>query len=203
MNGRDERLRELLRDADPARQAPEVGAAEVARMRRTVLSAVHREERPWSARPSFALACAAAMAAVVLGLALWRFGLTWKPTADEHRAARPSTTPGASPTTSARSATVSAAKPRSPSVAATSAAAAHAELASAGRSTATAAARARRRSSGRAIDSAPARPSIDTAPAETMAAAQPASEPQPPYQLQLTAPGGTRIVWLLGSSSGR
>jgi len=219
MSERDERLRQLLRDADPAREVPELAADDVTRLRRTVLSAVDREERPWSPRPSFALAFAAATAAVVLGLALWRFGLTWKSAPNEDRAAssvgpqmpsghyatRPSTTQEASPAASASSTTASTATRRNPSVAAAagSAATGHAELASAHHDAATEETLTRRRGSERAIDSARAGATTETARAETLAAAQPASEPQQPYQLQLTAPGGTRIVWLLTSSSGR
>ena len=89
MNERGEQLRRLLRAADPAREASELAAGEVARLRRRVLSAVDAEKRHWLARPSFALAFAAATAAVVVGLALWRFGLTWKATANDEGAATP------------------------------------------------------------------------------------------------------------------
>lgn len=217
MNGRDERLRHLLRDADPAREVPELGTDDVTRLRRTVLGAVDREERTRSARPSFALAIAAAMAAVVCGLALWRIGLEWKSTPNGDRAtasvrplvpsghhdARPSTTREALPTASAGATTAATATPGSSSVPTTSATTGRAELVSAHRNTTSREPRASPQSSPRAIDSLPAGLTAETAPAETVAAAQPVSEPPQPYQLQLTAPGGTRIVWLLTSSSGR
>lgn len=217
MNERDERLRRLLRDADPAREAPELGAAEVARLRRTVLGAAEREPRAWLSRPTLSWAFAAAVAAIVVGLALWRLDLTWKPATGEDRTASavPAQTPSsrhAAPASTARdaslntagSSTVATTKPGGPPVLTTSATGAHAEVASAHRSGTNQGPRIGPRSSPRATHSpaSTAEPSA-AAPPETIAAAQPPSEPQQPYQLQLTAPGGTRIVWLLTSSSGR
>ena len=216
MNARDERLRQLLRDADPAREAAELGADEMARLRRTVVGAAEREPQPWLPRPAIALAFAAAMAAIVVGLALWRFDLAWKSMPDEDRAAtslrtpkpsshhgaRPSTTREVPPTPGAGSTIAAITTAGSASVLTTSATATRAEGASAHRNRAREP-RTSPRSSPRAIDSPPAGTPAAGAAAETIAATQPASEPQRPYQLQLTAPGGTRIVWVLTSSSGR
>lgn len=216
MNGRQEgdaRLRRLLREADPAYGAPELDAAEVARLRRTVLGATEREPRSWLPWPAASLAFAAALAAVVVGLALWRSDLAWKPAPGENRAAtslaaqtpstlhteEPSPAREVSPTSETRStmaATGTTGRPPAPT------AAARVDVETIHRSRTNEAMRSSRRSPPRAIDSTTATPT-DPAPAETVAAAQPASEPPQPYQLQLTAPGGTRIVWLLTSSSGR
>jgi len=215
MNERGEQLRRLLRAADPAREASELAAGEVARLRRTVLSAVDAEKRHWLARPSFAVAFAAATAAVVVGLALWRFGLTWKATATDERAAtsvrpqtptthhgaRAATTRETSPVGSAGVSAAATATPGSSSVPAGPATAERAAVASARRNTTSRGPRTGPRSSPRATHSPAA--AAEPAPAETVAAAQPRNESQQPYQLQLTAPGGTRIVWLLTSSSGR
>src|SRR5262245_20950393 len=92
MNARNERLRQLLREADVAREVPELDANEVARLRRAVLTAADREERSWLARPGVALAFAAVMAAVVVGFALWRFDLAWKSSPRSERAAASSRT---------------------------------------------------------------------------------------------------------------
>ncbi len=214
MNEQNGRLRHLLRDADPARDAPELVTAEAARLRRTVLGALEREPRAWPSRPAIAWALAAALAAAVTGLALWRFDATRKAAPREDRAATsvPMRTPKTrhdGPPPAAReasrasegtaiAATTTSGRPSLPTTAATPA---RAEVAAVPRHRAHEGPRTGPRSSPPAIQS-PAPPG-ETAPTETLAAAQPASEPRQPYQLQLTAPGGTRIVWLLTSSSGR
>ena len=200
MKARDERLRQLLRDADPARTAPELGADEVARLRRAVVGGVEHATFPWWARPGFAFALAAAVAIVVLGLALWRFETPREPVPSDRRTAASPATPlprdrnavqpvpdrVASARPSARQpAGTRRGVPATPAI---------------GRDT------ARRPSPSRRPTQSPPQPVAPPAastPTETVAAAVPASEPQQPYQLQLTAPGGTRIVWLLTSPSGR
>jgi hypothetical protein len=209
MSGRDEQLRHLLRDADPANEAQELGTAEVARLRRTVLGAAERGPRAWMPPSTIALAFAAALAAVVFGLALWRVDLMRRrePRDDRAAASLPMQTPNRRDggpasmaphlSSAAGSTSAAAAAPGAASALTTSPTAARAEVAMVHRG-ASEGPRTAPRSSPRVIHSPAA-----SAPVETVAAAQPPSEPQQPYQLQLTAPGGTRIVWLLSSSSGR
>lgn len=72
MNGktRNERLRRLLRDADPTTDDPGLSPYAVREMRRTVLSAVPEPRRQWSLVPILAGA-AAVMLALVVGLTIW------------------------------------------------------------------------------------------------------------------------------------
>ena len=67
---RDERLRRLLREADPAADDAELSREEVREMRRTVLSAIPETRRRWGLVPILAGA-AAAILALMLGLMTW------------------------------------------------------------------------------------------------------------------------------------
>ncbi|HEX9945318.1 MAG TPA: hypothetical protein VGG03_25185 [Thermoanaerobaculia bacterium] len=67
---RDERLRRLLREADPAADEPRLTLEEVREMRRTVLTAAPEPRRRWLAIPVLSGAAAAVLAAAV-ALTMW------------------------------------------------------------------------------------------------------------------------------------
>lgn len=210
VNERDERLRELLRAADPAADAPELGEGDVAWMRQRVLRAAGEVPSRKKAARAWMLAGAAALIALAVGLVLYRTvagprtaatprgdslqadaspparSLAPRETNDEEPAARPSRViggggaPAPAPATTEGSAV--------PPV----------ELASrASEDAGTKGSRARPSNAASHRRRAPAEP----AP-RPMTIAQ-ASREREPYQLQLTAPGGTRIVWVLTADNGR
>jgi hypothetical protein len=172
MNGetRDERLRRLLREADPAADDPGLTIEEAREMRRTVLTAVPEPRRRWLAVPALAGAAVAALA-VALALAMWQGqeSPTVPPKAPNRIAAVPRTEPvPAAP-----------AEPQTPAVRATPE-----------RPPAEAPKPPRRRPPRR-------KRSGHRAPVSTpMAAAVVASET---HQIQFATPGGTRIIWVLTS----
>lgn len=73
MKDRNDRLRDLLREADPAAGDPGLSPEEVQALRRTVLSAVPEPRRRSWLVPTLATAAALILAAVLV-LALWRNG---------------------------------------------------------------------------------------------------------------------------------
>ena len=196
MSGRDEALRRLLRDADPARDAAELPAVDVARLRRSVLRPTARETR----RPLAPLAWAAALAAVVLALAI---GLALSrtpppPEASPNRLHASASPPGIAPPRRPANDHLSSTTATAPTLPRAGDASRPRLAASSG------SARIHHRRSqpvSRARQQIASPPST-AMPAEEVVATQTAPE-QPPYQLQLTAPGGTRIVWLLTNPSGR
>ena len=212
MNARDRRLRELLRAADPARDAAELSAAEVARMRRSVLAVADAETRSCLAWPTLAFAVAAVVA-LALSVVLWRTTALPESTASGAQATTSSGDPAPAskavqqssprPTPLAARSVVAATPRPTPDVPLLEAAAPSAPHRSAPstrrRATTTADARTDDRRDLSAPREAPS-PTDPTAP-DTVVAAQPEREPRP-YQIQLTAPGGTRIVWLLTAPSG-
>jgi hypothetical protein len=194
MNERDRRLRALLRDADPVVGAPELSPEDAARMRRSAMAAATERRPSGFAAPAWrvALAVAAAAAlAVGLGLLLQRE----RSSVGAASPARDASLPRPQPPHEATVATAAAPRP-SPEPPT------HAEPLSP-RTAAAAAPRAR------GDEPAPAvrreRPATRSEPATTVASATISSPAKPqPYQLQLTTPGGTRIVWVLEpGSSGR
>jgi hypothetical protein len=211
MNERDERLRELLRAADAAAEAPELGEGEVAWMRQRVLRAASEVPPRKRAARAWVLAGATALLALAIGLALTRMPDTRD--ASPARGGAPSraevSTPQLPPSRPAsgdvQAASPSSAKrpnssaPARPRAAAESAERAPTQLASRGSDGDNGAARVR-------TDSRAARPARshtnagESAPPE-VTIAQAAPERQP-YQLQLTAPGGTKIVWVLTADNG-
>lgn len=210
MNERDERLRELLRAADPAQEVPELGEGEAAWMRQRVLRAA--EEQPARRRTAGAwvLAGTLAVLAIAIGLVLLRTTPPASPAAQQGASLQADTTPsertspartGGNPrvaTHSSRADTVvSRPSPAPPNDAAPAAA-----LASRGDDGVDARAS---RVGPRTTNPTRRRPLTDvTAEATPREAviAQARVERQP-YQLQLTAPGGTRIVWVLTADNGR
>ncbi|HEV8240842.1 MAG TPA: hypothetical protein VGS57_15865 [Thermoanaerobaculia bacterium] len=225
MKSRNERLRQLLREADPAPDAGELGAGEVQRLRRAMLAAAKSDARPRLARPAYALAFAAAVAAVVAGVALSRFDARRRSSPHDVRTASSSRhadvaragvqPPRLGETTSSPDASQALAALHgtagSPSSPAASSPAPMGADHRAGLHTPSGTSGSGQHAP-RAIDSTtlaaihPPSTAVapsDVAPVESVAAVRPASEPQQPYQLQLTAPGGTRIVWLLTDPSGR
>ena len=91
---RDERLRRLLREADPAADDAELSREEVREMRRTVLSAIPETRRRWGLVPILAGA-AAAILALLLGLTTWLD--SGSPTAPSRQPPRVAVRPGKSP----------------------------------------------------------------------------------------------------------
>jgi hypothetical protein len=89
---RDERLRRLLREADPAADDPGLSLEEVREMRRTVLSAVPELRRQWGLLPILA-GTAVAILMLVLGLMLRPGSLPAAPREPQQVATVPRTFP--------------------------------------------------------------------------------------------------------------
>lgn len=89
---RDERLRRLLREADPAADDPGLSLEEVREMRRTVLSAVPETRRRWGLVPVLA-GMAVAILMLVLGLLMQRGFPTATPREPQRVATAPRTLP--------------------------------------------------------------------------------------------------------------
>jgi len=75
---RDEQLRRLLREADPAADDPGLSREEIRHMRRTVLSAVSEPRRRWGFAPLL-MGAATAILLLVLGWTLWLGGFSTAP----------------------------------------------------------------------------------------------------------------------------
>ncbi len=214
MNERDERLRELLRAADPAAEAPELGEGELAWMRQRVLRAAEEQPARRRAARAWVLAGAAALVALAIGMVITRiFDMREAPPARGGAPLRAAvSTPRPSPSRPASGKFQTATPPSSAKKPGSSASPRRRTAAEPAERTATQL--ASRASDG---DSGDARPRLRTgsraarptrshtnvgasAPPEvTIARAVPERQP---YQLQLTAPGGTKIVWVLTADNG-
>ncbi len=189
---REEALRALLRAADPAAAARELSAVELARLRRATLDALRQRRRARATMPRRAVAlAAAALVALALGtLVRAHHATAMRPERGAKRAnASSGTFPAASPSPVALSTAQSASTLPTPPGAAAPAGT---------RPTASTRGRGSRR--GR-----PSRPSpvgegprlASALPAATAAQGIAPSRDPLPFQIQLTTPGGTRIVWVL------
>ena len=176
---RDERLHAALHRGDPASGEPDLAPEEVRAMRRAVLKAVPEPRRAVRLIPAFALTAAVALA-FVLGLAVWRsLGSDPAPPAPlvVDRPVAPAPTPPAPeapvvPEPPVRIATASPEPALQP---------------------------VRPRRTHRAVHrSAPVSP-IPSAPDRPVEEAY--TEEPLTRQVQLTAPGGTRIIWMLTEES--
>ncbi|HEV2855999.1 MAG TPA: hypothetical protein VHC97_24640 [Thermoanaerobaculia bacterium] len=163
---RDERLRRLLREADPANPAvtdPGLTLDEVREMRRTVLTAVPERRRRFL--PVFALAGAAAMALILLAVLLFR------PAPEKAPAPKVAVVPHlpAPPRVSVQPPSPKEEEPKPRE--------------------------ARKKTAVRRKHRAPkVHPAItEPEPAAVLAEAEPAEGPQ---QIQFSTPGGTRIIWV-------
>ena len=215
-----ERLRAVLRDADPAAgvedPAPEVSA----RLRRCAMASLpERAARQcWLGTSRWVLATAAAALVAVGGASLLWVGTERPPTTVAQGSPPPRSAARGAASIDATGATASAATPTSAGVPAPARGEARHPLASRAASRAAAAAPgADERGLSAAAPPAevtaaggePRRPSpgsFDAAggasPTDAIAAV-PAPIPAPPgRQIQLTAPGGTRIVWILIPEAG-
>ncbi len=210
MNERDERVRELLRAADPAAHAPELGEGDVSWMRQRVLRAASEVPSRKRAERAWALAGAAVLLALAVGLVLYR-AMQEPRTAAAPRGA--SLRADASPSTDvpARLETSDEKPARHPSRVANGGVAPAPAPATA-EGSATHPVELASHAADNAGDGAPspstAAPHRRRAPAAAEAAPRAvtiaqAPREREPYQLQLTAPGGTRIVWVLTADNGR
>ncbi|HEV8631515.1 MAG TPA: hypothetical protein VGV61_14455 [Thermoanaerobaculia bacterium] len=180
-SSRDDRLRALLRDADPAAGAPPLPPADLARIRRAAHAALVAPLRSFGWRP---LAWAAVAALVLLAVGLAALGRR------ERATLAPQTTVAAA-----------AARPSAP-VASDAAAAPTVAAAPVAAPAAGATPRADRQTSHPTAPFPRTRPIRHPRPAAASAAVA-AVAAAPPRQIQLTTPGGTRIVWVLEPSPGR
>lgn len=179
---RDERLHAALHRGDPAAGEPDLAPEEVRAMRRAVLTAldaVTEPRRAFRLVPAFALTAAVALA-FVLGLAIWR-SLGQDPTPPAPRVADRPTAPA--PTPPAPEAPV---VPEPP-----------VRIATASPEPALQPVRPRRthRTVHRSVPVSPI-PSAPDRPVEEVDTEEPLTR-----QVQLTAPGGTRIIWMLTEES--
>jgi hypothetical protein len=192
----DHRLVELLRDADPAADAAELTDAEARAIRRAALRALPVRRPSWLATPAWSAAIAAAVVALLaVGIVVALRNVTPPPEA-ARQAGGSATVPRVPPTVpvAPRDATASVSETPSAPGAATSAP-------PAGEPTRVAR-RASRRDAADATASRPgSRPVPPGATRPVVEVAAVAPPERPPVQLQLTAPGGTRIVWILGPAA--
>lgn len=186
-SGREERLRAVLRQGDPAGTEPGLAPEEVRRMRRAILAAPAETAEPrrggfWL--PALATAAAAALI-LALTLGLWRVHThsavrpletgrqavaVPEPAIPEEMAAPPAAVP-APPTDHLPAQAPRRPRPRRPALE-------PARLASAPE----------------------ASPIPDVEPDSFLAPDEPPAEP-PLRQVQLEAPGGTRVIWMLSTES--
>jgi hypothetical protein len=210
MSDRDDRLRELLRDTDPARGVPELGEGETAWLRQRVLRAA-RERRAPLPRRAWVLAGAAALLALAIGLlqttVVDRPGA---PPAPPRAPARAERSPHQGPSSTRRGADGQLAPPSLQAASATASEPHSARPATDATPTAELAARGAHEVAAAASRPQPsAKPPARRHPratgdgAEREPAIAQAAVEHHPYQLQLTAPGGTRIVWVLAADNGR
>lgn len=195
---REERLRALLRAADPATAEPELRPEEVAAIRRTILDQARGPgaSRSWErlTTPTWRLALAVAtLAALALGLAVLLRSARPAPAVREASGpgtgmARPSTVP--SPAPHAPSHPSAGAPVAPPPVDRLAGRVPPAEDATTGP-----APRKEPFSPPAPVVEPPSAPPLDKV-------ADAAAPTQRPIQLQLTAPGGTRIVWVFEPSTG-
>jgi hypothetical protein len=164
---RDERLRAALRRGDPAAEAEGLTAEEAQAMRRTMLSAVPAEKERFRLLPVWVTAAVAVLSCVV-GLSLWR--AHDQPPVTEPAAALRPVLP-APPMTVAQA-------PAPPAPAAVRPAVAVPPV-----------------RSERAVRPLPRPAPVVTPPTAPEPQAQSLSAPM--RQVQFSAPGGTRIVWML------
>lgn len=162
---KSDRLRRLLRQADPAARTPGLPAADARGIRRRMLDEAERAERRWLAgwlfRPAWAAAAAALVLVVVLVL-VWRSGEAPAPSTPEppvqtvatpREPSSPETpTPATEPEDSPR-------EPRAPE------------------------------------------PRLARAEPAGASSSETASNQRSRRQVQMEAPGGTRIVWVLDPDS--
>lgn len=164
---RDERLRRLLREADPANPAdtdPGLTLDEVREMRRTVLTAIPERRRRFL--PVFALAGAATLALILLAV------LVFRPAPEKAPAPKIAAVPQriAPPRVAVQPPPLEEEEPRP-----------HEE---------------RKKTAVRRKHRAPkVHPAVtEPEPAAILAEAEP---PEGPQQIQFSTPGGTRIIWVL------
>jgi hypothetical protein len=176
---RDERLHAALHQGDPAAGEPGLAPEEVHAMRRTVLTALPEPRRAVRLIPAFALTAAVALA-FVLGLAVWR-SLGPDPAPPAPRVADRPAAPAPAP--QAPKAPVAPEPP--------------VRIAAASAEPALQPVRPRRmhRAVHRTAPVSPI-PSAPDRPVEEAYTEEPLTR-----QVQLTAPGGTRIIWMLTEES--
>jgi hypothetical protein len=184
----DHRLVELLRDADPAADAAELTDAEARAIRRAALRALPVRRPSWLATPAWSAAIAAAVVALLaVGIVVALRNVTPPPEA-ARQASGSATVPRVPPTLRVAPADATASVPET-------------SAPPAGEPTRVAR-RASRRDAADATASRPgSRPVPPGATRPVVEVAAVAPPERPPVQLQLTAPGGTRIVWILGPAA--
>ena len=184
---RDDRLRALLRDADPAAGAPPLPPADLAHIRQAASAALAAPARSLGWRP-FAWAATAAVVLLALGFAI---------AGRQERVAPAPQVAAAAPVQSSPRPVAGASSAAMPAVPAAAAATLAAEAAP------RATRHPSRPASGRATAPLVGRQRLAASPSAAAAATVATVTTAPPRQIQLTTPGGTRIVWVLESSPGR
>ena len=187
--GHSDRLVELLRDADPAAGVPELTAAQVEALRRAALRALPDETSGSRPFPVWSVVlAAAAVALVALGL-VFAFHLTAPEVNDVRQAREAPIEPAAHETPSPAMA---------PTVPPMVARALPASSPAASEGAVPLRSPAPRRPRREPATPEPRLADVGTANAAETEGVVP-TEQRHPVQIQLTAPGGTRIVWVLAS----